>query len=256
MDYFTKNPNLEYSNSFLKQIRDSRNPDKKFLDSISEISKNSGVTLLALNASKEYLQLSHHPTVIGGNWSATSQKAVSILGFNNDATPIQIIEKSIKEVKEKSPLLDQFAAAINNESMLKAIKNQRTEFHYMNIVPLPHLLTTTFLNLESTDPLQVAIAFFQIMYDFDNQLDSEVVQDSQQKTPMDDDSSTQASVLDDDQTETDLPSPEKAPTKNNTSDLVDQPSFYKNFITLFNFASYVPKAKFHPSTPSISHRIY
>jgi hypothetical protein len=50
-DYFTKSSFMDYSNSHLKAIRDSMNPSANFIDSIQEISKKPGITLLALDAS-------------------------------------------------------------------------------------------------------------------------------------------------------------------------------------------------------------
>ena len=93
---------MEYLNNFLKPIRESVGPSIKFIDSVSKISKNPGITLLiALDASEGDLQLFHHPTVLGGNWIAKSQKVVAVLGFNDDASPVQIIENSIKEKNQR-----------------------------------------------------------------------------------------------------------------------------------------------------------
>ncbi|MFO0446225.1 MAG: hypothetical protein ACK524_05485 [Planctomyces sp.] len=100
-DYFLKNPTIEISNSLLQPIRNSVSPSTDFAELISEISKNAGITLLALDASEGNLQLIHHPTVLGGNWANKSKKIVAILGFEDDATPIKIIEKSIKKIKRE-----------------------------------------------------------------------------------------------------------------------------------------------------------
>jgi hypothetical protein len=163
---------MEYSNSLLKTIRDSVNPVIKFTDSIQEISKNPGVTLLALDVSEAFLQIFHHPAVLGGNWTNRSQRVVSILGFQSDAAPVQLIEKLIKESKRKTPSLEKFSECISDEPSLRNLKNFRTDFHYLNIIPLPHLLTKTFMSLKSTDPLSVASAFFHVMLDFDTNSNS------------------------------------------------------------------------------------
>ncbi len=96
---------MEYSNNYLISIRDSVNPSTKFIDSAKEISKNPGITLLALDASKGLLQIFHHPTVLRGNWIDKSQKLVAILGFQEDANQVQLIEKNIKESKGKNSIV-------------------------------------------------------------------------------------------------------------------------------------------------------
>jgi hypothetical protein len=73
-DYFFKSPHVEYSNNFLKLTHESIGPLIKFVNSISEISKKLGVTLLALDTSGGNLQLFHYPTVLGGNWCNKSKK--------------------------------------------------------------------------------------------------------------------------------------------------------------------------------------
>ncbi len=74
------------------------------------------MTLLALDASEGNLQLFLHPTVVGGNWIVKSHKVLAVLGFNDDASPVQIIEKSIKEIKSKTPSLSKFAKEVDDVS--------------------------------------------------------------------------------------------------------------------------------------------
>jgi hypothetical protein len=167
-DYFLKNPTIEISNSLLQPIRNSVSPSTDFAESISKISKNAGITLLALVASEGNLQLIHHPTVLGGNWANKSKKIVAILGFKDDATPIKIIEKSIKESKGKTPSISKFEETMDNKQKLRNLKNLKTGYHYMNIIPLPQMLTKAFLELNSTDPLSVARAFFKVLSEADN----------------------------------------------------------------------------------------
>jgi hypothetical protein len=166
-DFFTKNPILEYLNKHLKTIQDSVNPQVKFIESAQEISKNPGVTLLALDASEGLLQIFHHPTVLGGNWIKKSEKIVAVLGFQDDASQVKLIEKSIKESKGKTPSLEKFSECMGDDNPFRNLKNLKTDYHYLNVIPLPHLLTKTFLTLKSTDPISVAIAFFHAMHDFD-----------------------------------------------------------------------------------------
>jgi hypothetical protein len=46
-------------------------------------------------------------------------------------------------------------------------RSAKSEFYNHNILPIPALLTQVFLNLEELDPLSVASAFLQAMYQFD-----------------------------------------------------------------------------------------
>jgi len=105
-----------------------------------EISKNHRITLLALDASEGNLQLFHHLTILRGNWVNKTEKIVATLGFENDASPIKLIDKSIKESKGKTPSISKFGKTMDNESKLRNLKNLKTDFHYMSIIPLPQLL--------------------------------------------------------------------------------------------------------------------
>jgi hypothetical protein len=120
-----------------------------------------------LDTSEGLLKIFHHPTILRGNWTGKSQKVVAILGFQYDVSQVQLIEKSIKELKGKTPSLEKFSESISDETSLRNFKNLKTDFHYLNIIPLPHLLTKMFLTLKSTDQLSVATAFFHAMHDID-----------------------------------------------------------------------------------------
>lgn len=168
--HFLTNKKLEYSNSLLTEIRTSINPSIEFSDSLKAISKNEGITRFSLDPNEEQLQLFHHPTILGGSWQAKDEKLVAILGFDADASPVLISLKSVKEVKGKTFSLDQLAAAADNKDSFMALKSPRMEFYYRNIVPLPRLLTKVFLELQETDPITAALAFFHAMYEFDSSL--------------------------------------------------------------------------------------
>lgn len=71
--------------------------------------------------SKGNLQLFHHPTELGGNWLDKSKKVVAVLGFNKDASPVQIIKKSIKEIKGKTPSLPKLAESIDDKLQLNQL---------------------------------------------------------------------------------------------------------------------------------------
>jgi hypothetical protein len=101
-DYFSSKKTLDSSNAQLLRIRESVSPSISFLSSFEEISKNQGISFLSLDPTESQLQLFHHGVILGGSWSSPSKQLTSILGFESDAKPIQIVEKSIKDVKAKS----------------------------------------------------------------------------------------------------------------------------------------------------------
>jgi hypothetical protein len=87
-----------------------------------------------------------------------------------------IILKSIKEVCGKSFTFEQFASKIHSDDPLdkdKKDKHAKSEFLYYNIILIPMLLTQVFLTLKLTDPVTVAIAFFQAMHQFNCDTDKE-----------------------------------------------------------------------------------
>jgi len=116
-------------------------PSVNVFDSIMEISKNPVITLLALDASKGNLQLFHHSTILGGNWANKTEKIVAIQGFENDASPIKLIDKLIKESKGKTSSISKFGETMGDESKLRNLKNLKTDFHYMNIIPYDDKIT-------------------------------------------------------------------------------------------------------------------
>lgn len=146
-DHFTKKSHCRIFQQSPTTIRDSISPSINVFDSIMEISKNPRITLLALDASEGNLQLFHHLTILRGNWVNKTEKIVATLGFENDASPIKLIDKSIKESKGKTPSISKFGKTMDNESKLRNLKNLKTDFHYMSIIPLPQLLMKTFMEL-------------------------------------------------------------------------------------------------------------
>jgi len=101
-NYFLTNKKLEISNNHLEKLKTASNPTISFIKSFEEISKNDGVAFLFLDPHETHLQIPHHGTVKGGNWNLPSKSAVAVLGMDPQAKPVQIVQKSIKKVKEKS----------------------------------------------------------------------------------------------------------------------------------------------------------
>jgi len=153
------------SNAFLPKIKAVVGPLIPFVDSFDEISKNQGIAFLSLDPSETQLQLFHHGTILGGSWSSPSKQLVSVLGIDNAAKPIQIVIKSVKDVKQKSFSFQDFESNIGSNEKFENMKNAQVKFSYKNINPIPNILTKVFISLESTDPYSVAKAFFNQMKD-------------------------------------------------------------------------------------------
>jgi hypothetical protein len=143
------------------------------------------------------LQLFHHSAVLGGSWISPSKQLVAILGFDIDAKPIQIVEKSIKDVKAKSYSCEEFASGLENSESFEQLKNPKVEFHYKNIIPIPHLLTKTFMDLSDTDTFTVAKAFFEQMYHYDSQPNEDQFEPELNKENGEDDKSIPHGMNDD-----------------------------------------------------------
>ncbi len=148
-------------------------PSIPFIFSFEEISKNQGISFLSLDPTESYMQLFHHGAIIGGSWNSPAKQLVSVLGFDNEAKPIQIVQKSIKDVKAKSHSVDEFATGLQTQESFEQLRNPKIELVYKNIVPIPHLLTKTFMDLTETDPFSVAKAFFDQMFQYDCQLNKD-----------------------------------------------------------------------------------
>lgn len=168
-DYFLKSKNITYSNDVLAKIRESVSITQPFLSSVRDISKNPGIAFISLDASEEKIQLFHHVSVIGGSWTEETEKLVGILGTGQEVTPIQIMPKSIKDIKGKSYSFDQLAEKLQSKELLVQDRSAKSTFHYPNLLPIPVLLTQVFIGLEETDPFSVATAFMQAMYQFDSE---------------------------------------------------------------------------------------
>jgi hypothetical protein len=126
--------------------------------------KNLGVWFIALDPSETKLQLFHHPLVIGGSWKNPNKSMIAFIDLEFSANPVELVHKSIKEVKGKSHLIHEFSLCCDSTEEFKKLRNPKTNFHFKNIIPIPFLLTKTFLELPSTEPDQVAIAFFETLY--------------------------------------------------------------------------------------------
>ena len=84
-----------------------------------------------------------------------------ILGHDEGAKPVQIVQKSVKNIKERSFLWEKFEDALIDEKDFTGLKDPDSEYVFKNIIPIPNALTKIFINLDSTTPLEVARAFME-----------------------------------------------------------------------------------------------
>jgi hypothetical protein len=107
---------LDVSNTHLDKLKKAVTHGVSFPKSFEEISKNEGVSYLILDPTETHLQLLHHGHVLGGNWASPAKKLVAILGCDSEARPVQIVQKSIKNIKEKSFSLQKIRENIDDRS--------------------------------------------------------------------------------------------------------------------------------------------
>jgi hypothetical protein len=124
------------------------------------------MAFLSLDPSETQLQLFHHGVVLGGSWSSPSKQLVSVLGLDSSAKPVQIIYKSVKDIKQKFFSYQDFAIGLESSEKFENMKNIKTEFHYKNIIAITKILTKVFIKLLSTDPYSIAKAFFEQLKNF------------------------------------------------------------------------------------------
>lgn len=156
---FLPDKDLDSSNKHMDKIMKVSNNSVSFPKSLEEISKNPGVSFLFLDPTETHLQLLHHGNVLGGNWSTLTKKLVAVLGVESDAKPVQIIQKSVKNIREKSFDWPAFEDSLTDLDSFKKIANPTEEFEFKNIIPIPNFLMKIFIQLSDTDPFDVAKAF-------------------------------------------------------------------------------------------------
>jgi hypothetical protein len=149
-NYLVSNAKLDSSNRYLDQIKSASNYSKKLDKSFEEISKNDGIAFIFLDPSETHLQLLHHGQILGGNWSSPTKHMVAVLGSNIHAKPIQIVEKPIKNVKEKSFTIEEYAESLEDINSFMSMKNPKIEFLYKNIIAILNFVIKSFIQLEDT----------------------------------------------------------------------------------------------------------
>jgi hypothetical protein len=142
--FFLQSKELDLSDNYLEQIKRASNHQAVFAKSFEAISKNDGIAFLTLHPTESHLQLLHHRNVLGGNWVNPTKKMVVILGLNDEAKPIQLVKKSVKNVKENSFSFEELAAIFDprDETNNLAIKNFSIRTFYRFQIHLQRYLST------------------------------------------------------------------------------------------------------------------
>lgn len=81
---------------------------------------------------------------------------------------MQIVGKSVKDIKQKSFSYQDFADNLDSREKFEHLKSPKVEFHYKSIIPIPSFKIKAFINLLSFNPYLVAKAFFDEMHEFAN----------------------------------------------------------------------------------------
>jgi hypothetical protein len=139
----------------LDKIKQASNHSLTFIKSFEEITRNDGVAFLILDPSETHLQLVYQGTVFGGNWNSPSKQAVAILGTEGNAKPVQIVQKSIKNIKEKSFSFEDIAGSLVDQDSFNALKKPKTELLHKNIVAIPHFLSKNLSSWKLPTPSQL-----------------------------------------------------------------------------------------------------
>jgi len=168
--FLLSNPELDIPQNHFAKIKDLAEPGTVFEDVFEIISKNPGISFISLDPSESSIQLFHHCHVIGGSWASPSKSLVCILGVDDSARPIQVISKSVKIVKAKTVSFSELVEDEHSIKNMDELKNKKMEFHWKNIIPIPHFLTKAFLALEKFDPQSVAQAFYVALKELDQKI--------------------------------------------------------------------------------------
>jgi hypothetical protein len=101
-------------------------------------------------------------------------------------------------IKEKSFSFEDIASTLDDEDTFNALKNPKTGYLFKNIIAIPHLLTNTFIHLESTDSFSVAKAFTSAIMDFDDSSSIQAQENKQTKTDLENEESEEHTNVDED----------------------------------------------------------
>jgi hypothetical protein len=243
-NYLLSNPDLDVSNKHLRRIKDLSSPQYQFETLFEEIAKNKGISFIFLDPTESFIQLFHHCHIIGGSWANPSKTFVGILGTDKNAKPIQIILKSVKLIKTKTVSMAELIGderSTNNQET----KQTKSEFHFCNILPIPHVLTKAYLELDTFDPQTVALAFYSAMSEFDQkETDTQPNQDTEIVPPLQDERET-------DNTRLLGNSDEQSTSSNHQLEVGSKGAFLSEFVHILQFCHLCYKKKIPPISYSV-----
>ncbi len=158
--YFTHFKHLDGSNLVIDKIKESVSSSTLFIDSFDLISKNDGIDFISLDPSESKIQLFHNGTTLGDTWTDPDKQIITIFHSDDDPKPIQVLPKFIKDLKLKSHSVEECGLALTDPDGFNSLKNPKSDFIYKNLIPIPNLLTKTYLESTEKDPISIGSAFF------------------------------------------------------------------------------------------------
>ena len=180
-NFYKMNPDLTVSNAHLQELHFSSLADcGEPFDSFCNLACEEGVFILSVAPNGWVLQVFHRANLVGGTYARTVKILVTIIGFDCHATPVEFeIDNSIVDVDEQVPSWDLLSdPTIDNIAKFKGL-NVMESFDLQNMVGIPNnVLTRTFLNAQSKDPISIGFLFHAAMLDFDEANEANASQES------------------------------------------------------------------------------
>jgi hypothetical protein len=81
-ELFLSPTKFDYTNSELRHLKKSIDPDVDFSESFEAISKNQSISFLSLDPTETKLEIFHHPVVLSGSWNNPDKKLIALLGHD------------------------------------------------------------------------------------------------------------------------------------------------------------------------------
>lgn len=134
---------------------------------------------------------------------------------------------------------------LESNDSFENMKNPKQDFHYKNILPIPHLLTKTFMNLPSTNPYTVAKVLFEQMDHYDSHIQANSTADQQTEPELESDSEAETNSNSDDNEDIQQYTPTTIPD-------VALPEFMRDFFHVIQFCHLCAKGKIPPVLYSLA----
>jgi hypothetical protein len=167
--FFIETKELGVTNLHIGNIKKASKDSNSFAKFFDDVSKNEGISFLILDPTETHIQILHHGHILGGSWSIPTKKMVAVLGSDDDAKPVQIIQKSIKNIKDRALEFQNLKSKLEKEIDFARTDGPHVDFNFKNILPIPDILTKAFVQLDSTSPYAVAKAFMSLILETNDQ---------------------------------------------------------------------------------------